>query len=226
MKIQENLVSDKQTGGLIGYVHLGNTKLNYATLPKVNEIASHFLVFLVRSIANPFKFSLTNFATKDIQASQVFPLLWKAVGICELISLKVIAVTCDGASANRKLSKMHFHLRFDDAVNPNVDVTYRRRNVHNLQEQQFIYLMYLMYHIYQKPPEMVYIILVLVNTLATCGNVECLFYGTILLIYFMKNANAVFIFFPSQDFLRTHEINILFDYECEIGCSSLTFYRQ
>ena len=44
-----------------------------------------------------------------------------------------------------------------------------------------------MYHIYQKLPEIVYIILVLVNTLATCGNVECLFYGTILLIYFMKN---------------------------------------
>ena len=108
IKIQENLASDKQTGGLIGYAHLGNTKLNYATLPKVNEIASHFLVFSVRSIVNPFKFSLANFATKDIQASQVFPLLWKAVGICELISLKVIAVTCDGASANRKLFKMHY----------------------------------------------------------------------------------------------------------------------
>ena len=226
MKIQENLVWDKHTGELIGYVDLGNTELNYVALPKANEFSSHVIVFLVRSIAKPLKFILATFATKDIQASQISPLLWKALRRCELNSLKVIAVTCDGASANRKLSKMHFHLRFDDAVNPNVDVTYRRRNVHNLQEQQFIYLMYLMYHIYQKPPEMVYIILVLVNTLATCGNVECLFYGTILLIYFMKNANAVFIFFPSQDFLRTHEINILFDYECEIGCSSLTFYRQ
>ena len=43
------------------------------------------MVFLVSGIVNPFKFSLANFATKDIQASQIFPLPWKAVGICELI---------------------------------------------------------------------------------------------------------------------------------------------
>ena len=97
------------------------------------------MVFLVSSIVNPFKFSLANFATKDIQASQIFQLLWKAVGICELNPLRVIAVTCDGVSANRKLFKMHFHLTFDDDVNPDVDVTYRTRNLHSLQEKQFIY---------------------------------------------------------------------------------------
>lgn len=40
MKIQENLVWDKHTGELIG--------LNYATLQKVDELATHVLVFLVR----------------------------------------------------------------------------------------------------------------------------------------------------------------------------------
>ena len=105
------------------------------------------MVFLVRNIVNPFKFSLANFATKDIQASQIFQLLWTAVGICELNSLKVIAVTCDGASANRKLFKMHFHLTFDDDINPDVDVTYHTRNLHSSQEKRFSYL-YLMYHIY------------------------------------------------------------------------------
>ena len=93
------------------------------------------MAFLVRSIVNPFKFSLANFVTKDIQAPQIFPLLWKAVGICELNSLKVIAVTCDGASANCKLFKMHFHLTFDDEINPDVVVTYRTRNFHGLQEK-------------------------------------------------------------------------------------------
>ena len=82
---------------------------------------------------------MTNFATKDIQASQIFQLLWKAVGICELNPLRVIAVTCDGVSANRKLFKMHFQLTFDDDVNPDVDITYRTRNLHSLQEKQFIY---------------------------------------------------------------------------------------
>ena len=147
MKIQENLVWYNYTGERIGYVDLGDIELNYATLPKVNEIASHVMVFLVHSIVNPFKFSLANFATKDIQASQIFPLLWKAVGICELNSLKVIAVTCDGASENRKLFKMHFHLTFDDDINPDVDVTYLTRNLHSCKKSDS-FALYLMYHIY------------------------------------------------------------------------------
>ena len=84
---------------------------------------------------NPCKFSLANFATKNIQVSQIFSLLWKAVGICEFNSLKVIAVTCDGASANRKLFKVHFHLTFDDDIYPDVDITCRTRNLHSLQEK-------------------------------------------------------------------------------------------
>ena len=51
MKIQENLVWDKYNGELI--VVLGNNDVNYATLSKVTTVASHVLVFLIRSIANP-----------------------------------------------------------------------------------------------------------------------------------------------------------------------------
>ena len=80
MKIQENLVWDKHKRKPIGYVDLGDIELNYATLPKVNENASHVMVFLVCSIVNTFKFTLAKFTAKDIQASQIFPLLWKAVG--------------------------------------------------------------------------------------------------------------------------------------------------
>ena len=42
------------------------TDLNYATLPKSNELGAHILVFLVCSIINSFKFILTNFATKAL----------------------------------------------------------------------------------------------------------------------------------------------------------------
>ena len=51
MKIQENLVWDKYKGVLI--VVLGNNDANYATLSKVTTVASHVLVFLIRSIVNP-----------------------------------------------------------------------------------------------------------------------------------------------------------------------------
>ena len=60
MKIQENLVWDKHNGELIGYVDLGDVNLYYATLSKVEEITTHILVFLIRSIVNPLKFSLAN----------------------------------------------------------------------------------------------------------------------------------------------------------------------
>ena len=134
MKIQEKLVWDKDNGELIGYVDLGNIDLNYATLSKVTTVASHVFVFLIRSIVNPFKFSLANFATDGISAPQMFPLLWKAISICEKSSLKVIAVTCDGASPNRKLFRMCWHLTQDDEMNPETDVTYRTRRFYEDQE--------------------------------------------------------------------------------------------
>ena len=88
---------------------------------------------------NLFKFSPANFATDGISASQMFPLLWKAISICEKSSLKVIAVTCDGASPNRKLFRMHWHLTQDDDMNPGTDVTYCTRNLFSGTENRFLY---------------------------------------------------------------------------------------
>ena len=39
IKIQENLVWDKHTGELIGFVDLGDVDVNYATLQKVDEFS-------------------------------------------------------------------------------------------------------------------------------------------------------------------------------------------
>ena len=138
MKIQENLVWDKHTGDLIGYVDFGDAELNYATLQKSTNIATHVLVFLLCSVVNPFKFSLANFATTGATSSQMFPLLWKAISICELNSLKVLAVTCDGASPIRKLFRMHFPLTKEDDMNPDIDVTYRTVNLFS-SEKRFLY---------------------------------------------------------------------------------------
>ena len=112
IKIQENLVWSKYTGDLIGFVDLGDMNLNYATFQQTNAIASHVLVFSLRSVVNPFKFSLANnFANKNATASQIFPLFWKAVKICETqCAIKVVAATCDVAFANRKFFRMHFGL--------------------------------------------------------------------------------------------------------------------
>ena len=94
----------------VGYVDLGNSDLSYVTLSKVTKVSPRVLVFLSCSILNPFKFSRANFAADGISASQMFPLLWKAISICEKSSLKVISVTCNGASPDHKLFRMHCHL--------------------------------------------------------------------------------------------------------------------
>ena len=59
-------------------------------------------------------------------------MIWKAIGLCELTcNLKVMAVTCDGASTNRKLFSIHHGEMYVDEndINPDVDVTYRVRNI-------------------------------------------------------------------------------------------------
>ena len=78
--------------------------VNFATLQQVDKLASHILVFLIRSIVNSLKYSFANFATTNITPVQLFSLFWKAVGILEIsVGLKVDAVTCDGASSNKKI---------------------------------------------------------------------------------------------------------------------------
>ena len=51
MKIQENLVWDKHTGELIGFIDFGDVDINYTVLQEPNKLASHVLFFLMRSIS-------------------------------------------------------------------------------------------------------------------------------------------------------------------------------
>ena len=62
MKILSNLVFDKVSCELIGYTDLGDPDINFGTLEKVDELASHVLAFFVRGICTDLKFSLAYFA--------------------------------------------------------------------------------------------------------------------------------------------------------------------
>ena len=78
------------TGELIGFVDLGDLTVNYATLPDVKDLATHVLVFLVKSVVNPLSYSFSTFTTTGVTSFQIMPIFWKAVGILERINLKVI----------------------------------------------------------------------------------------------------------------------------------------
>ena len=101
-KIMSNLVFDKVTGEMIGYLDLGDPDINFGTLEKVDEIASHALLFFIRGICTELKFSLAYFATNGVTSHQLMLLFWNAIGVLELTcNLWVIASTSDGASPNR-----------------------------------------------------------------------------------------------------------------------------
>ena len=125
MKIQDDLVWDKNIGELVGFLDLGDVDLNCATLPKVDKLASYVMVFLIKSVMNPLAYT---FATDGVTSSQIFPLFWKAVAILELTcKLKVIATVADGASQNRAFYKMHS--LFPDEDNPDL-LTFKTRNIY------------------------------------------------------------------------------------------------
>ena len=118
---------------LIGFVDLGDTATNYATLQDVKELATHVLVFLVKSVVNPLSYSFATFATTGANSYQIFTLFWKAVSLLENINLKVIAVTA-GASPNRKFVRMHKQIdRGSDQT-----VVYRTKNLCS-KDEHFIY---------------------------------------------------------------------------------------
>ena len=59
-----------------------------------------------------------NLATKNATPSQIFPLFRRAVETCETqCAIKVVAATCERASANLKFFRMHFGLAHDDELN-------------------------------------------------------------------------------------------------------------
>ena len=134
MKIHENLVWDKFSGELIGFVDLSDINVNFATLRNTQTPAAHVLVFLVKSIVNPLSYSFATFATDGITVYQIMAIFWQAVKYLEKISLKVIAATANGTSQNKKIFRIHKHLVGDsDTV-----IVYRTKNIYT-KEMRFIY---------------------------------------------------------------------------------------
>lgn len=110
MKIQQNLVFRKDINGgeLVGFVDLGDPDLNFATLDKPDELASHVLAFYVTGLTTKLKFELGYMATKDLRSYQIKGMFDRALAVLEdTCSLHVMAVVCDGCASNRSFIGMH-----------------------------------------------------------------------------------------------------------------------
>ena len=96
------------------------------------------LAFFLRSIVNPFKYILANFATAGLAGPQLFVLFWKVVSIFEQNGLKILTDTYDGTSPSRKFFKIHFFKENEEDIVSYVGVTCRMVN-RQRSEKRFIY---------------------------------------------------------------------------------------
>ena len=62
---------------------------------------------MVRGIFSDIKFPFAHFPTKDIAGDHLFSVMWEAIERIEHLGLKVVALTADGSSSNRKNFRMH-----------------------------------------------------------------------------------------------------------------------
>ena len=68
MKIQSNLVFDKVSGDLVGFIDLGDPMTNFASLAEEDDdpIATHALAFLVRGLCTDLKHIISYFFTGNV----------------------------------------------------------------------------------------------------------------------------------------------------------------
>ena len=112
MKIKEDIVYDKYSGNMIGFCNLGNLNDDLIEAERIGTdahppIAKQILTVMVRGVFFKFEFPLAHFSTEGITADLLFPIVWDGVASVESTGLKVIAITADGASPNRKFFRMH-----------------------------------------------------------------------------------------------------------------------
>ena len=122
IKVKDDLVYCPTTGQLIGYVNLDDISNQILDIEKGNQqasrdLATSALVIMVRGITTNLKFPLAAFATRGLDSSQLFTILWRVIELLEDRGLKVLFITCDGASQNRKFFEMHRMNDSDEPVN-------------------------------------------------------------------------------------------------------------
>lgn len=112
MKVKESLCYDKHSCEVVGFVELDDINHQLSQLEKqasnhLPPIATHLLTLMVRGIFTTCKFPYAHFPTDSLTGDQIFAVVWEAIERLERIGFKVIAITADGASPNRKFFHMH-----------------------------------------------------------------------------------------------------------------------
>ena len=112
MKLKEGLVYDKYSCRVVGFAELDEVDNQLSLMeqsPTSNtpQSATHLLTVMVRGLFTSCRFPYAHFPTTSLTSHQLLPIVWNAVERLERIGVKVVAITADGASPNRKMFRLH-----------------------------------------------------------------------------------------------------------------------
>ena len=115
MFIKEGLFFDKHSGALVGYSDIGevnNLLADYEREYKASgrtpkPLAKRMLVFMVRGLFTTLTFPYVQFPVVSCKGPNLMPLVRQAIKHLTCLGIVVVAITCDGASDNRKMFSMH-----------------------------------------------------------------------------------------------------------------------
>ncbi|KAK3910767.1 Transposable element P transposase [Frankliniella fusca] len=117
--IRSGIVLKRSTGEVVGYVNLSDVEKELAAVEaEISEktepsrqLAKKLLVYLASGITNPLQAIVGVFTTGgNFTAGQIYTRTWDIVYRMENLGMKVLCLTCDGASVNKKFFKMHTNL--------------------------------------------------------------------------------------------------------------------
>ena len=105
--IREDLVFDKHSSKIIGFVNLGTvdkqlSALEVDRLQSPRAVATGILTLMVRGIFSELHFPFANFPTAGIRAIILHDIMWKAMEYLERSDFIVCFQTGDGGSPHRR----------------------------------------------------------------------------------------------------------------------------
>ena len=133
MKVKEGLVYNKNCGEVIGFVNLGDINQQLLILERQEDehppVAKQILALMVRGMMFKLEFPYAHFGTCGVTGEMLYSIVWEAIRRLEASEIKVICVTADGASPNRKFFRMH-HAKNDPSR-----LTYKALNPYSVDER-------------------------------------------------------------------------------------------
>ncbi|KAK3931797.1 Transposable element P transposase [Frankliniella fusca] len=117
--IRSGIVLSRRSGEIVGYVNLSAVEEEIIAVEAeisekaepTKQIAKKLLVYMALGITNSLSGIVAAFTTAgNFSAGQIYTRTWNVIYTLENLGIKVICLTCDGASTNKKFFKMHANL--------------------------------------------------------------------------------------------------------------------